>query len=182
MTRCSWLSQAIVTAVVSSMALVHCTPTSIDATRQPTRSHAKPPPQSLPQDYIKDSAPTPPPNHDGGLTRDAGRDFDTAVPFKEAVRDGRIAEGDDGDGWVLAGPAGQVLSVDIHNLSGDTILAYELLDHNERAVLYPPSNRLYAHESVQHTIELPRGNDEVHLLLLITADEPLSYEIRTETL
>lgn len=164
------------------MTLVHCTPASIDTTRQPTRSHVTPPPQSLPEDYVKDSAPKPPPNHDGGLTRDAGSDFQTAVPFKEAVRDGHIAEADDGDGWILEGPAGRVLRVNIYNLSDDTILAYELRDHNERPVLYPPPNLLYAEESIQHTIEIPRGEGRSKLLLMIMAEDPLSYEIRTEIL
>lgn len=181
MIRCPSLFRGLA-VLVTSVTLACCTPASNDATRQSSSSHANPPPRNLPQDFIEDSAPKPPPNHDGGLERDAGRNFDTAVPFKEAVRDGRIAEDDDGDAWVLEGPAGHVLSVNIYNLSDDTILAYELLDQNERAVIFPRPDVLYAEESIQHTIEIPRGESDTKLLLMITAADPLTYEIRTEIL
>lgn len=181
MIRCPSLFR-VIAVLVTSLTLAYCTPTSVDAPRQSSSSHAAPPPQSLPQDFVEDSAPKPPPNHDGGLERDAGRGFDTAVPFKEAVRDGRIAEDDDGDAWVLEGPAGQVIRVNIYNLSDDTLLAYELLDQHERAVIFPRPDVLYAEESVQHTIEIPRGESATKLLLLITAEDPLTYEIRTELL
>lgn len=145
------------------------------------RSHAPPPPQHLPDDYVEDSAPKPPPNHDGDLGHDAGRALQDAVPFALGTRQGRIAEDDDGDGWILTGDAGARLDVRVENLSSDTLLHVAWYDAAERPLYFPESASIFAHDDAEWTLEFPHGDAPSTILLIVQADRPLDYRIHTAT-
>lgn len=172
---------AVTKALLGSFLFVCCTTNTPEATSSPARSHAStPPPHQLPSDYEEDSAPKPPPNHDGGLERDAGTDLEHAIPYADGTRPGRIAEDDDGDGWILAGKPGERLDLRVHNLSVDTLLYVEFHDASGRPLHLPQSTKVYAKDHAEFTLELPRGEDDAEFLLIVRADRPLDYEIETK--
>lgn len=164
----------------SSLMFVCCTANTPEATSSTARSHASLPPQHLPQDYVENSAPKAPPNHDGGLERDAGLDADSAVPFEQAQRQGRIAEDDDGDGWILTGRPGERLHLEVHNLSDDTLLHMEFHDTEGRPLHFPLPQNVFAKDQATLTLELPRGDTTTLILLILSAGRPLDYRVHTE--
>lgn len=175
------ISFAVFHALIGSLCFICCTTNTPEATSSPARSQASTPaPHQLPDDYEEDSAPKPPPNHDGGLERDAGTDLQSAIPYKDGARPGRIGEDDEGDGWVLIGEPGERLDLRVHNQSADTLLYVEFQDAQGRPLHFPEPTKVYAKDQVDYTLELPRGDDSTHILLIVHAERPLDYLIETK--
>lgn len=173
-------SSLVFKAFCGSLMLACCTANTPEATSSTARAPLNPPPQQLPSDYQQDSAPKPPPNHDGDLTHDAGRDAETAVPFAQSTRTGRIAEDDDGDAWILRGEAGERLHLHVENLSKDTLLEVEFQDIAGRPLQFPLTESLFASGDHTWTLEFPRGDTPTEILVIFSATRPLDYRVATE--
>lgn len=133
-------------------------------------------PGKLPSDLDLD-APPPPPNHDGGRTRDAGTSIDDAVPFATGTRQGRISDDDDGDAWLLSGHEAPFLDLRVESLNGDTPLRIRLIDHQQRPVAAPILALLAPGGTLELSLELATLPDVHALLLLIEAETPADYRI-----
>lgn len=156
--------------------------TNADAPPLQRPTHPSQAPDRLPDDWVPDSAPEPPPpNHDGQLEQDAGITRTTAVPFQEGPRSGRIADKDDADGWLIFGRNGDVVGVEVHNLSDEHALRIDLLDEQERPVVLPPSWRLPPGESLHQSFELSRVLPEQNLILVVKAEQALDYQVTMRT-
>lgn len=134
------------------------------------------PPGALPSD-LDLHAPPPPPNHDGGRTRDAGTGIDSAVPFARGTRQGRISDDDDGDAWQLTGHDAPYLGLRVESLNGDTPLRIRLIDHQQRPVAAPILALLAPGGTLELSLELATLPDVHALLLLIEAETPADYRI-----
>lgn len=156
--------------------------TTTDAPPLQRPTHTIQAPDRLPGDLVPDSAPEPPaPNHDGQLDRDAGLAIATAVPFQQGVRGGRIAEEDEGDGWLIHGLNGDVVGVEVHNLSDTDALTVRILDHQARPVVMPPMWQLPPGESLHQSFELSRVMSEQTLILVVEAEQALDYQVTMRT-
>lgn len=153
-------------------------PGSTDPTPLPRPAHPGQPPQQLPGDVRTDAAPTPPPpNVDGSLSGDAEPQLRGAVPFEQGARKGRIGTDDHGDGWIIQGVNGDVVGMQLRNLSPHVEIRLRFIDAQDRPVVMPSPWIIPAGESLHQSLELSRTDAEQTLVAIVEAEQPVDYEI-----
>ncbi len=137
-------------------------------------------PQGLPSDLVPDSAPKPPPNHDGGLEHDAGITYDTAVAFDQEEQPGRIADNQDEDGWILQADARTIVGFRIQNKSDAHAVHVRIMDAQHQDVMVPAAFTVAASTTYATIFEMPKVSNGDHLMLVLSADGPVDYTVKRE--